>query len=416
MNDLSEVGKADQHHSNILNSSLNDYREGIAKTSPFPIDFEADYARGCWIYHKSGEKYLDLTSGIGVSNFGHGHPEITAAIHQQVDRHLHVMVFGEFIQDAQLKLAKNLQKLFPSNLNQLYPVNSGTEAVEAALKLAKRATGRTEIISLHRAYHGSTHGSLSVSGNEQKKRAFRPLLPSVKFIDHDAVDQLNQITSNTACVIVELVQGDAGVRIASKRWAKALSERCKDVGALLIVDEIQAGMGRTGAYFSFQHYDVHPSIVVLGKAMGGGMPIGGVVANHALLELFTTKPMLGHITTFGGHPVSCAAGAEACNILANEIDLEQVEQKGLYMAERLKHPRIKNVRQIGLMLAIDLESADQVDALFNYCLSKGVFIFWFLSTDYAFRIAPPLTISYDEIDFGLQVILDGLNHNQVASD
>ena len=291
------------------------------------MGIDVDRAEGLYIYEKNGKRFLDLISGIAVSNLGHNHPKIKEAIKEQVDKHLHVMVYGEYKQSIQNKLAEKLCGLLPNRLDVLYPVNSGTEANEAALKLAKRVTGRTELISFKDAYHGSTHGSLSVSGNEEKKSAFEPLLPDVRFIDFNIVEQLNTISTKTAAVIIEPIQGDAGVRIPSNEFMQALRNRCDEVGAMLIFDEIQTGFGRTGKLFAFEHFNVVPDILTIGKAFGGGMPIGGFVSSIEKMEQLTHSPKLGHITTFGGHPVCCAAALASLEIIANDIFLEQVEKK-----------------------------------------------------------------------------------------
>ena len=294
------------------------------QTTPFPFLIDVDYAKGVFIYDKQGKAYMDMISGVAVNNIGHNHPKVVAALKTQIDKHLHVMVYGEFVQDAQLEFSQKLTALLPENLNCVYTVNSGTEANEAALKLAKRITRRSELISCIGAYHGSTHGSLSVSANETKKSAYRPLLPGVKFIRHNVLEDLSMITDKTAGVIIEPVQGDAGVRIADQNYLEQLRKRCSETGTQLIFDEIQCGMGRTGKLFAFEHSGVAPDILTLGKALGGGMPIGAFVSSYEKMQLLTHDPMLGHITTFGGHPVVCAAGAACLDVLANYIDFDQV--------------------------------------------------------------------------------------------
>ncbi|MFN5030894.1 MAG: aspartate aminotransferase family protein, partial [Flavobacteriia bacterium] len=308
----------------------NDKRflELLGQTNQSPYLIDVDRAEGIYIYDKSGKPYMDMIAGVAVNNIGHNHPKVVKALKEQIDRHLHVMVYGEYIQDAQLLFAERLTGLLPDNLNCVYTVNSGTEAIEAALKLAKRVTGRTELISFRGSYHGSTHGAMSVSGNEVKKQAYRPLLPDVRFLKFNSIDDLKHITEKTAGVIIETVQGDAGVRVPDSSFLQALRERCNDTGAQLIFDEIQCGMGRTGKLFAFEHFGVVPDILTLGKALGGGMPIGAVVSSKENLWQFTYEPMLGHITTFGGHPVICAAGGACLDVLKNEIDLEEVERLG----------------------------------------------------------------------------------------
>ncbi len=373
------------------------------------MGIDVDRAEGIYIYDKNDKKYLDLISGIAVSNLGHNHPKIKEAIKQQVDQHLHVMVYGEYKQSVQIKLASKLCNLLPDGLDVLYPVNSGTEANEAALKLAKRVTGRTELISFKGAYHGSTHGSLSVSGNEEKKSAFEPLLPEVRLLDFNSVEQLNTISTKTAAVIIEPIQGDAGVRIPSNEFMLALRNRCDEVGTLLIFDEIQTGFGRTGKLFAFDHFNVVPDILTIGKAFGGGMPIGGFVSSKENMEQLTHSPKLGHITTFGGHPVCCAAALASLEIIANDSLLEQVEAKGQLFEELLQHALIKEIRRKGLFFAIEMENAELVQKIVERCKERGVLTFWFLSNPQSFRIAPPLIINEDEIRESCNNILSVMN-------
>ena len=364
-----------------------------------------DYAIGSTIYSNDGKAYLDFISGLAVSNFGHGHQRIKEAILKQLDKHLHVMVYGEFQQDIIETCAKNLVSLLPKTLDTVYFVNSGTEAIEAALKLAKRVQGKQEIIAFKGAYHGATHGSLSVSGNELKKRAFRPLLPGVQFISLNQFDDLNKITENTAAVLLETIQGDAGIRIPSLDYLKALRKRCDDTNTLLVLDEIQAGMGRTGKPFAFEHYDVIPDILVLGKALGGGLPIGAMVARKDLMSQLTHNPMLGHITTFGGNPLICASANAALEILKEEIDFLEVEKKGAYVEEQLAALNaVVEVRRKGMFFAIQLENEEATQKAVNACLEQGVITFWFLSCPSAFRIAPPLNISWDDLKKGCSVM------------
>lgn len=351
-----------------------------------------------------------MISGVGVSALGHGHPKIKNALKEQIDKHLHVMVYGEFRQSPQEKLAELLCAQLPDPLNTVYFVNSGTEAVEAALKLAKRATGRTRLNSFHGAYHGSTHGSLSLSGNPLKKQAFLPLLPDIIFMRFNKHEDLQKIGCRTAAVIVETIQGDAGIRIPDKDWMQALRKRCDEMDSLLILDEIQAGMGRTGTLFAFKHFDIVPDILLLGKALGGGLPIGAILASRELMELFTHQPMLGHITTFGGHPLPCVAGHAALEVMLEEKVLDGVESKGRLIKERLSsHPQVKEVRQRGLFIAVDLHSAEATQQVVEQCLSKGVIGFWFLSHPDSFRLAPPLNITYDELNWALDIIREALD-------
>ena len=379
------------------------------QTSPFPFLIDVDYASGLYIYDKAGKAYLDLIAGVAVNNIGHNHPKVVEAIKKQVDKHLHVMVYGEFIQDAQLELANKLTQLLPERLNCVYTVNSGTEANEAAIKLAKRATGRSEIISCYGAYHGSTNGSLSISANEHKKAAFRPLIPGIQFIKHNAIEDLAKITNKTAAVFIEPIQGDAGVRIATKEYLVALRNKCNETGTLLVFDEIQCGMGRTGKLFAFEHYGVEPDILTLGKALGGGMPIGAIVSSNQLLKQFTENPMLGHITTFGGHPVVCAA-AKACLDVLSLMDWNAIEKKGQRLKEvLLQSNEVKAIRQKGLMFAIDMESSERVEQVVKKCLEMGMLTFWFLSHPYSFRLSPPLTISEKEIELAGAKILEAIS-------
>ena len=373
------------------------YTPFLANTSNIPFGIEIDRAEGTFIYDKHGKKYYDLIAGIAVSSLGHQHPHIINKIKQQIDKHLHVMVFGEYSQGIQNKLAEELTNLLPKSLNCLYVVNSGTEANEAALKLAKRATKKSRIIAFKGAYHGSTHGSLSVSGNENKKFAFRPLLPDIFHLPFNDVDALDFIDHKVAAVIIEPIQGDAGVRIASFEFLKKLRKICDDNCILLIMDEIQSGMGRTGKLFAFEHFEIIPDILTIGKAFGGGMPIGGLVTSQKLMSLFSSNPALGHITTFGGHPVSCAGALANLEVLKKESIIEKVEEKGKLFEKLLSHSTIVEIRRIGLLFAIEMESPETVQKVVEGCKKNGVLSFWFLSCPESFRIAPPLNISRQEI-------------------
>jgi acetylornithine/succinyldiaminopimelate/putrescine aminotransferase len=381
----------------------------VAQTTPYPIGLEIERAKNCVVYTTDGREFIDLIAGVAVNNIGHSHPKITEAISKQASDYMHVMVYGEYIQSPQSKFAKALLDLLPPTLDNVYFVNSGTEANEAALKLVKRATGRSELISFRGSYHGSTHGSLSVSGNETKKQPFRPLLPDVRFLRHNAVSDLTEITNKTAGVIIEVIQGDAGVRIPDVDFLVKLRNRCSEVGALLIFDEIQTGFGRTGKMFGFEHFGVVPDVLTIGKAMAGGMPMGGLVANRELMSELADNPILGHITTFGGHPVSCAAGLANLKVFRDEINLVEVEKKGAYLESKLKHDKVKEIRRKGLMFAVDLADFDEVKSVFDFCLENGLLTFWFLSTSYAFRLSPPLTISYDQLDRAASVMQEALD-------
>lgn len=387
------------------------FLNNLAQTNDSPFLISIERAEGIYLYSPEGKRYTDLISGIGVSNIGHRHPKVIQAIKTQLDKHLHVMVFGEYIQASSNLLAHKLTSLLPSTLNSVYLVNSGTEANEGALKLAKRYTGRTEIISFRKSYHGSTHGSMSVSGNEVKKQAFRPLLPDVKFINFNVDDDLQHITTATACVIMETIQGDAGVRVPSKNYMKALRKRCDETGTLLILDEIQCGMGRTGKLFAFEHFDIVPDILTTAKAFGGGLPIGAFIADRAIMKCLTNNPMLGHITTFGGNPVCCASALATLEVIEEEKLLAGVEAKGKLFETLLQHKHIKEIRRFGLMFAVDFDSAERVNRIVEYAKQKGVICYWFLSHPYSFRIAPPLTITEEEIREACVVILEAIDQS-----
>ena len=386
------------------------FLNNIAQTTPFPLSLEIASAKGSYLFGPKDEEYLDLISGVGVSNFGHGHPKVIDAIKKQLDKHLHTMVYGEFIQDSPNLLAEKLASLLPPQLNCSYFVNSGAESIEGALKLAKRYTGRREIISFRGAYHGSTHGALSVSGNENKKRAFRPLLPEVRFLNFNKIAELAAISEKTACVIVETIQGDAGIRIPDQNYMDALRAHCNEMGALLIFDEIQAGMGRTGKLFAFEHYGAVPDILCSAKALGGGLPLGAFISSYEIMQCLTDKPMLGHITTFGGNPLSCAASLACLELLEEENILAHVETKGALFEELLQHPRVLEIRRKGLYFAFEFANADEVQHIVEYCMKKGVICFWFLSCPEAFRIAPPLNISEEDIRKACAVIKEAITH------
>lgn len=382
----------------------------LAQTTDSPYLISVERAEGIYLYSPEGKRYTDLISGIGVSNIGHRHPKVIQAIKDQLDKHLHVMVFGEYIQSSPNLLAKKITGLLPKKLNCCYFVNSGTEANEGALKLAKRYTDRTEIVSFRKSYHGSTHGSLSVSGNEVKKLAFRPLLPDVRFINFNVLAELEQITERTACVIMETVQGDAGVHIPTVEYMKAVRDRCSKTGALLILDEIQCGMGRTGTLFAFEQFGIVPDILTVAKAFGGGLPIGAFIADHEVMKCLTHDPMLGHITTFGGNPVCCASSLATLQVIEDEKLLESVEEKGKLFEMLLRHPRIKAIRRIGLLFAIDFESAAIVARIVEEAKKLGVICYWFLSHPNSFRIAPPLTITHEQINESCSSILQAIDN------
>lgn len=378
----------------------------LAQTSETPLALEIEKAEGIYLTDVSGKRYMDLISGISVSNVGHRHPKVLAAIQNQLDKYMHLMVYGEFIQSPQVQLAKLLSDHLPENLSSIYFVNSGSEAIEGAMKLAKRFTGRAEIISFKNAYHGSTHGSLSIMGNEEFKNAFRPLLPDIRQIEYNNISDLKQITTNTAAVIIETIQGEAGAIIPQNDFLKLLKKRCNEVGAMLVADEIQCGFGRTGKLFAFEHYDFIPDILCLAKGMGGGMPIGAFISSKEIMHSLTNNPHLGHITTFGGHPVSCVASAATLTVLLEEKLIEQVEDKEKLFRSLLKHPKIKSINGKGLLLAIEFESYEQNKMIIDKCIEKGVITDWFLFNSHSMRIAPPLTITKEEITNACEIILE----------
>lgn len=390
-------------------NNVDFFKNHLAQTTEHSFALQINSAEGSYLYDENGKKYLDLIAGIGVSALGHSHPRIKEKLKNQIDQHLHVMVYGEMVQIPQNKLAEELRKVLPAQLDNYYFVNSGTEANEAALKLAKRATNRSEIIAFKGSYHGSTHGSLSVSYGEKRKSAFRPLLPGIKFIDLNDHSQLEEVSKHTAAVILESIQGDAGVRIASSDYLKALRKKCDETGTLLILDEIQCGMGRSGKMWAFEYANIVPDILTMGKALGGGMPIGAIAANSSLMNLFSHDPSLGHITTFGGHPLACAAAAEGLSIIRDECILEGVNKKGELFIQYLNHPSIVAIRQRGLMLAIELKDEGIVEKVVIEGLKRGILLFWFLSTPNAFRISPPLNIQENEIKEGCEIICQLLN-------
>ncbi|MDX9770628.1 MAG: aspartate aminotransferase family protein [Tenuifilaceae bacterium] len=382
----------------------------IAQTSDAPLTLEVERAEGVYLYTSDNRKVCDLISGVSVSNVGHSHPEVVKAISQQAAKYMHLMVYGELVQAPQVKLAQAIVGLLPSNFESVYFVNSGSEAVEGGVKLAKRYTGRPEIISMRNAYHGSTHGALSLMGNEGPKRSYRPLLPDVQHFDINCFEDLDRITTKTACVIIEPIQGEAGIVASNIDYLVALRERCTSMGALLVFDEIQTGMGRTGKMFAFERYGVVPDILLLAKAFGGGMPLGAFISSKAIMECLTSNPPLGHITTFGGHPVSCAASLASINVLMENRLLDSIAAKANLFLEILSnHPKILSIRSYGLFMAVELGSFDKVQQVIKQGLEKGFLTDWFLFCDTAFRIAPPLTITDDEIRAVCRVILEVLD-------
>ena len=379
-----------------------------AQTSTSPRLTEIDYADGVFLYGPKGEKYIDLVSGFTVNNIGHRHPKVIQAIKEQLDKHLHVTVFGEFVQTPQVKLAQKLVSLLPNSLSSVYFVNSGTEATEGAMKIAKKFTGRKKIIAAKKAYHGSTQGALSLIGNKEYREAYGPLLPNIEFITFNSLSDLSAIDHETAAVIIETVQGEAGIRVPEKEWFQALRKKCTETGALLILDEIQTGFGRTGKLFGFEHFNILPDIILLAKGMGGGMPIGAFIARKDVMDVIKDNPILGHITTFGGHPLSCAAALASLNVILDEKLAESVKKKEQKFRELLVHPAIKEIRGIGLMMSIQLSSFEQVENISRYCADNGVMVDWFLHCETALRLAPPLVIEDKEIHTACAVILKGI--------
>jgi acetylornithine/N-succinyldiaminopimelate aminotransferase len=376
-----------------------------AQTTLEPLLLEFNKANGMYLYDSQGKKYMDLIAGIGVSNVGHCHPAVVAAVQEQAASYMHIMVYGEFVQSPQVNFAKALADVLPSNLNCTYFVNSGTEAVEGAMKLAKRYTNRSEIIACYNSYHGSTQGALSLMGNEEFKQAYRPLLPGISFINYGALPDLNLITSNTAAVFVETIQGEAGIRVADQAYFEALRKKCTETGALLVLDEIQCGFGRTGKMFGFEHFNIVPDILLLAKGIGGGMPIGAFISSREIMISLATNPILGHITTFGGHPVSCAAGLATLQTILNENIVAGVTEKGLLFKKLLKHPAIKEVRGIGLMMGIAFENFDINKKVIDACIADGLISDWFLHCSNAMRVVPPLIITEAEIKWACDIIL-----------
>ncbi len=381
----------------------------MAQTSPEPMNVEVESAENIYLYGPGNKQYIDLISGISVSNLGHNHPEVIKAIKEQLSRHMHLMVYGEFIQSPQVRLAEALTKTLPNVLDNVFFVNSGSEAVEGALKLAKRYTGRHEIVACKNAYHGATHGALSLSDSAYFKQSFLPLLPGIQHITFGIAQELDQITERTAAFIVETVQGEAGVRVANTEYFKNVRKRCDETGTLLILDEIQTGFGRTGKFWGFEHYDIVPDIVVCAKGMGGGMPLGAFIAPQQIMQTLQSNPVLGHISTFGGHPVCCAASLATQDILLRERWFEQAEAKGQLFVNLLSHPKIKEIRQIGLMLAVDFGDAKFVRKVIGQCTSTGLITDWFLFCDHAIRIAPPLIISEEQIHEACRILIEAID-------
>lgn len=384
------------------------FLQHVAQTSDAPLGLEIERAEGMYLYDRQGKAYLDLIAGIGVSSLGHRHPKVVAAVKGQLDRYLHTLVYGEFVLSPQVKLAKLLADHLPGGLDSVYFVNSGTEATEGAMKLAKRFTGRHEFISARRSYHGSTQGAAGLMWPTDFTQTYYPLLPGISHIDYNDDAALDQITGRTAAVILETVQAESGIYPPRPEWLRAVRARCTEVGALLILDEIQAGFGRTGHLWAFSAYDVVPDILLLAKGMGGGMPIGAFIARREVMQVLTHNPVLGHITTFGGHPVSCAAAHATLETLLTTDLIAQVPAKEALFRELLQHPAIRAVRSAGLWLAVELADFAAVQRVIRHCLDRGVVTDWFLFNSHCLRIAPPLVISEEEVRWSCGVILEGL--------
>jgi acetylornithine/succinyldiaminopimelate/putrescine aminotransferase len=384
------------------------FLQHIAQTSAFPLMLEIDRAEGMYLYDTDGKAYLDLIAGIGVSCLGHRHPRVVAAAKEQLDKYLHTLVYGEFVLSPQVKLARLLADNLPEPLESVYFVNSGTEATEGAMKLAKRFNGRPEIVACKRAYHGSTQGAASLMWPKDFTQAYHPLVPGIRHIEFNCDSDLQQITGKTAAVIVETVQGEWGVRPPQGDYLKKLRRRCDEAGALLILDEIQTGYGRTGTLFAFEQYGIIPDILLLAKGMGGGMPIGAFIASREVMSVLSHDPALGHITTFGGHPVCCAAALATLETLLETDLIRQVKKKEALFRELLRHPRIIEVRSAGLLTAVELSNFDEVQKVIRHCLDNGVITDWFLFNNRSLRIAPPLIISEEEIREACRVIMEGL--------
>lgn len=388
-----------------------DFYKYQAQTSPNPLGIEIKKASGSYVYDIHNKKYLDFIAGVSANTLGHGHPKVKKAIKKQVDTYLHVMVYGEFIQEPQVALTKLLSDNLPNNLNSVYLTNSGTEATEGALKLAKRLTGRYEIIAANKAYHGNTMGAMSVCGAEEQNSAFRPLIPGSNFIEFNNLDHLNKITKKTAAVILETIQGGAGFIVPINNYLAKVKQRCEQVGALLILDEVQSGAGRTGKLFGFENYNVHPDIIIAGKGLGGGMPFGAFISSYAKMSKLKQNPKLGHITTFGGHPVIAVSALATVQELLHTNLMEDVAAKEILFRKYLVHPSIIEIRGKGLMLALILKDSTSVNNLILNAVKNGLLLFWLLFEPKAIRITPPLTISKNEIKLGCTIILNLLNQN-----
>ncbi|MCW3125903.1 MAG: aspartate aminotransferase family protein [Bacteroidetes bacterium] len=385
------------------------FLQHVAQTSAAPLMIEIERAEGVYMYGPGDKKYLDLISGISVSNVGHSHPRVVKAVQEQAAKYMHLMVYGEFVEAPQTAFAKALVDILPASLNSVFFTNSGAEATEGAMKLAKRHTGRTQFIHFRNSYHGSTQGALSLIGDEYFKRAFRPLLPDILCLEYGNINDLSKISTQTAAVVIDPVQAESGVTIPSIEYMQALRKVCTNKGALLILDEAQTAFGRCGSMFAFEQYGIVPDILLLAKAFGGGMPLGAFISDTKIMSQLTDNPVLGHITTFGGHPVSCAAGLAALQVIQDENLIAQVERKGKLFESKLKHSKIKSVRRKGLMMSLEFDSFEQNKKIIDLCIGNGVLTDWFLFAPQCMRIGPPLIISDDEINFACDVILKAID-------
>lgn len=384
----------------------SDFFKYQAQTSPHPFALEISHAKGCYIYDTSGKKYLDFVAGVSANSLGHNHPKVSEAIKNQIDSHTHVMVYGEFIQKPQVELCKFLASTLPKELHAVYITNSGTEATEGAIKLAKRVTERAEIIAAKNSYHGNTQGAMSVSGVEKQNAAFRPLIPGIKFIEFNNVVDINKITKNTAAVILETIQGGAGFIEPKDNYLHKIKQRCEEVGTLLILDEIQSGIGRTGTFWGFENYNVTPDIIITGKGLGGGMPIGAFIASYEHMNLLKDNPKLGHISTFAGHPVIAAAANATVKEIMEKNLLSESLRKEKIIRNSLNHPEIKEIRGKGLMLVAIVNTPQLAAKIIHKCLEKGLILFFLLFEERAIRITPPLTITDDELEKGCKIIIE----------
>lgn len=380
----------------------------IAQTTDAPLMLEMVSAEGIYIYGADGTKYLDLISGISVSNLGHSNPKVVEAVQKQAASFMYLMVNGEYIHSPQVQFATRLTEILPDSLDSVYFVNSGSEGTEGALKLAKRYTGRREVLYFANSYHGSTHGALSILGDEYFKNAYRPLLPGTRALRYNNLDDLDAITEKTACIVVEAVQAEAGIYPATQAFMQKLRDKCTETGCLMVLDEAQTGLGRTGKLFAFQHYGVVPDILLLAKGLGGGMPMGAFISSKEIMSVLQHNPILGHITTFGGHPVCCAAGLAALNVLLDSDLVERIAPKAELFAELLQHPAINAYRGMGFMMALEFDSFEQNKRIIDRCIANGVLTDWFLFGSNCLRIAPPLIIEESEIRHACKIILEAI--------